>query len=69
MGKELDILQSEKMYTVPEVAQILGVDKRTIYNYFKLGEISHFKLSERKTLVAESEIEAFLKDKKIERSH
>ena len=60
MGNDTTELLTSESYTVAEVAQILHCDKRTIYRYFDLHYINHFRISERKTLVTKKELQRFI---------
>lgn len=48
------------LYTVPEVAAILGVSRRQVENYMKEGRLRRTKLSNRAVRVSKTELKAFL---------
>ena len=61
---DIDKIKTEKKYSVSEVCKILGVTRDTVFKLFNMGELSHFSISEKNTVVLESELKKFLDKKK-----
>jgi excisionase family DNA binding protein len=51
----------EKMYSVPEAAEVLGISTWTIYSYLSSGKLARSKIGSR-TVVRESELEKLIED-------
>lgn len=51
----------ENAYTIKEVAQYLGVQDKTVYNYIKAGLLSASKPGKR-WIVSESDLQRFVED-------
>lgn len=60
-------MEDLKIYTTDEVIGILKVNRRTLYNYIKGGQLHGFKVGQNWRFTAE-EIERFIKDG-IERNY
>lgn len=52
-------MQEIKVYTITEVADILKVTKRTIYNYIEAGQLKATKVG-REWRIRHEDIQAFL---------
>lgn len=52
-------LRMEKLFTIPEVAEILRLSKPSVYRLMASGQLKSVKLGGR-TLFKESEIERFI---------
>lgn len=61
-NNKIDDVMNGKYYSVKEVSKILGVSTHTIFKWFNMGVLSHFNLSERRTIVTDTELKRFLKD-------
>lgn len=53
----LGTIQEKQFLTVPEVAKLLHLSERTIYNLIKDGKLNASRLSERTTRVRRTEID------------
>ena len=53
-----------RLYTVPETAEILRVSVPTLYRYIRGGKLKAVRVSNRKTLVAEEDLLAFVESHK-----
>lgn len=51
----------DKMYTLKEAQEILGVSKPTLYNWQKSGKITFVKLGDHLTRIPESELKRLIK--------
>lgn len=51
-----------KVYTLDEVAAVLKVTKRTIYNYIKAGTLPAHKIGKQYRVTAE-ELDRFIKER------
>jgi len=52
---------SNTMYTLKEVAEILGVSKRTVRRYIQEGYLPAYRLGDRFIKVSEKDLNEFLK--------
>jgi excisionase family DNA binding protein len=50
----------EKLYTIKEVASLLGVTTQTIHNYRKSGHLNALKIGKGSVRIAESEIKRLI---------
>jgi excisionase family DNA binding protein len=48
------------LYTLPQVAQLLGVHYETVARWVRTGKLRGVKLSRRKVVVPQEQLEAFL---------
>lgn len=57
---------TEKLYKLKEVEQILGVSRRTLYNYLNDGKLEGVRLSGDKGdwRISESELQRFAEQRK-----
>lgn len=44
LSQEVNVMEDFKLYTVDEIASILKVTKRTLYNYIKSGVLKAVKI-------------------------
>jgi len=51
---------SEKLLTIPEVAQRLSVSRRTVYYYIKYGVLSHTCLPSGRMRISDKELKFFI---------
>ena len=51
----------EKMYSVPEAAEVLGISTWTIYAYLSSAKLKRSKIGSR-TVIRESELEKLIED-------
>lgn len=52
----------EKMYSIKEAQELLGVTKTTLNNWAKKGKIKFVKLGERLVRIPESELKKFIEE-------
>ncbi len=64
LGKELEENKEDKLLTVEDVADQLGVTPQMVRNYIKENKISAIKLSERKTKIWQSILDEFINSRK-----
>ena len=50
----------KKLYTPKQVAEILGVDRNTVYRYIRKGELSSSKTSSGQVRISEEAIDEFI---------
>ena len=55
-------ITKEKTYTKNEIAEMLHVTVMTINNYIKAGKLEAVKLCNRRVLIPESALNAFLRN-------
>lgn len=51
------------MFTVQEIARILGISVHTVYRLIHSGELTALKVSSRKTVIKAEEIERYINRK------
>ncbi len=54
-----------KLYTIAEVADILKVTERTVYNYIKIGSLKAAKIGKLWRIIA-SDLKQFIEDSIVE---
>lgn len=59
----LQYTETKYMLTVQETARILGVSIHTVYRLISSGELSAVKVSQRKTVIKDEEIEKYINRK------
>lgn len=59
----LQYTETKYMLTVQEKARILGVSIHTVYRLISSGELSAVKVSQRKTVIKDEEIEKYINRK------
>lgn len=52
----------EKMYSIKEAQELLGVTKTTLNSWAKKGKIKFVKLGERLVRIPESELKKFIEE-------
>lgn len=55
-----------EIYTIPQVAKILGVGKGYVYELIHTGQLNAFRLSERRYRITEKALVDFLRNKEKE---
>ena len=51
----------EKLYTIPEVAEMWGVTERLVKDLAKAGDLNHYVIGRRELRFSESHLKAYLK--------
>ncbi len=49
-----------KYMTIPELGNYLHISRKTAYKLIQLGRIPSFRISERKTLVKQSDVDKYV---------
>ncbi|MEX0896023.1 MAG: helix-turn-helix domain-containing protein [Patescibacteria group bacterium] len=65
MSDTINIVQTQTLLTIEEVAQALKVSKMTIYRYIKTKKLPAYKL-EQELRVKEDDLQNFLDKRKLE---
>ena len=63
LSREMDA-QLPRLFTVNEVARYLRLSKSQVYTLIQRNEIPHFRVSERRIVVAESDLKAWIQKQK-----
>jgi excisionase family DNA binding protein len=63
INKPIEDLKSREVLTVPQVASILGVSKKAVYNMVNDGRLPAVKLSERITRINRTDFDMMMKQK------
>ena len=58
---------SDRLLKIPEVAQRLGIAQWTAWDYCRSGILPHIRLTPRTIRVSEADLEAYLRNRKLNR--
>lgn len=54
-------IKDGEYYTISDLADTLGVDRRSVIKWFDMGMIDYFSITRKKTVITETQLQAFLK--------
>jgi len=60
--------QVEKLWSVPDAAQVLGVSTKTVWRLIRCGDIPAVTVSPRRTLIDPSDVRAYIEAHKTRRN-